>query len=105
MKIGVLVSALIAALALPLAPVADTSASEETRLQMEMKRKRTVVLPRPATEQAVTDAERVEADLRDRQRLDEVIRQLTRGRERRPDLDYDVRSAIQARSIRDARRR
>lgn len=97
MKLRVLSAALVLVFALPLAAIAqDASVPRESRLQMEVKRKRAVVHPTPSPEAVAQDVETALAA----ERTDAIIREVMRRESRRPDLDYDVTSAIQARNLR-----
>jgi hemolysin activation/secretion protein len=109
MKLCLLAAVLLAfALLAPVlaAPVAaqEVSPQGDTRLQMETKRKRMVVRPPVAPEQAARDAARVTAEVETRARREALIRELTDARPRRPSLDYDVTSGIQGRNLQKARR-
>lgn len=80
-----------------LAPAQSASPSQETQLQLEMKRKRLVVRPETRTDLAVRDAE---------QAAEPAAAAIARDASApsRRQLDYDVTSAIQAQSLRNLRR-
>jgi hypothetical protein len=96
-------AALVTLLALPLGVWAqDVGVPEDAQLQMEMKRRRTIVHPLPSRQTVEQDVERSEVVRAER--LERIIREVTRPVPRRPDLDYDVTSGIQARNLRELRR-
>lgn len=92
-------------IALPLvptpAPAQGPATGQETQLQIEVRRKRLVVTPPPPVETAVGDAERAA----DEATAAAVVRQANDPVRQRPQLDYDVTSAIQARGAQRAIRR
>lgn len=103
MNVRIVSAALMALLALPLAASPQqTTVPEDTRLQMEMKRKRAIVHPAPSREVVEQDVERSEVVRAERR--ERIIRELTRREPRRPDLDYSVTSGIQARNREHLRR-
>jgi hypothetical protein len=73
-----------------------------TDLQTETKARRIIVLPKPRPETFADDAERAAAEVRSRARPEHALREETTRPSRRPDLDYDVRSGIQGRNLRNA---
>lgn len=79
--------------------------SPSRRLHLTLSRRPPVVQPLPDPSVAEKDAERAIAEIKARERRDELIRQLTEGRFRRPDLDRDVIGGIQSRNLTDALRR
>jgi hypothetical protein len=85
----------------PAAPsIVDTpSASVDTALQQEIRRKRFVVLPQPPMEAVVEDTERARDEIGAPARRDELIRESRERPLSRPELDYDVTSTIQARQL------
>jgi hypothetical protein len=66
---------------------------------------RRVVHPPPAPEIVERDAEQAAAQIKQRERDDELARKEVREPERRPNLDHDVVQGIQARNIENALRR
>lgn len=94
---------LVAGLLLPVAAWArDGSPPPSTNLQMEVGRKRHVVHPIPSPEVVAEDANRAQAEIQERTRDEQLIRQQREPSSRRPDLDYDVVSGIQARNLHKA---
>ena len=103
MKAYVASAALVALLTFPWAASGqDAAVADDARLQMEMKRQRAVVHPKPRPEVVEQDIERSEAVRAERR--DRLVRELTRPQPRRPDLDYSVTSGIQARNLQRHRR-
>jgi len=103
MKAYVASTALIALLTFPLAASGqDAAVADDTQLQMELKRQRAIVHPKPRLEVLEQDIERSEAVRAERR--DRIVRELTRPQARRPDLDYSVTSGIQARNLQRLRR-
>lgn len=103
MNVRVALAALVALLTLPLSAAGqDAAVADDTRLQMEMKRQRAIVHPKPRPEVVEQDIERSEAVRAERR--DRIVRELTRREPRRPDLDYSVTSGIQARNLQRLRR-
>ncbi|HET7343935.1 MAG TPA: hypothetical protein VFL90_20900 [Methylomirabilota bacterium] len=99
MRYRIALAVLIALPLLPgLAPAQSASPSQETQLQLEMKRKRLVVRPETRTDLAVRDAEQAAEPAA----AAAIARDASAPSRRQ--LDYDVTSAIQARSLRGARR-
>jgi hypothetical protein len=71
----------------------------QTGVQVEQKRTRYVVLPRPSVETAIKDSEAAAEHVGQSSRRDEIIRE---SRERpilRPDLDYTIANGIQSRNV------
>jgi hypothetical protein len=96
--------ALLAA-ALPVAAAAQSTAPDPTDLQLEMKRKRAVVLPKQSPEQVRSDADRAVDELAGRRSPGPVVNQTSPVRPpARPDLDRDVRGGIQSQRVNDALR-
>jgi len=90
----IVTAAIAAVLLLPsIAPA--QSAAVETPLQMEAKRKRLIVRPDPPIAAAERDTERAAADVA----ATELTREANDQVRRRPQLDYDVANAIQARNL------
>jgi len=79
-----------------LALAQNAGRSGDTQLQIEAKRQRLVVRPDPPLAAAVRDAERVAGDTA----AAEIVREENAPVRRRPQLDYDVTSAVQARNLR-----
>jgi hypothetical protein len=78
-----------------LAAAQSASPAQDTELQLEAKRKRFIVRPEPPVAAAVRDAERAASEAaaaRIVQEENPTVRQ-------RPQLDYDVTSAVQARNV------
>jgi hypothetical protein len=94
---------LLAGLALPAAVEAQGPApGAETRLELEMKRRRHIVRPPAPPEQAHRDVEEATAALERPEREERLVRELTRPPHRRPDQDFDLRQGIQALGIQRA---
>jgi hypothetical protein len=94
---------LLAGLVLPVAAWAeDASPPSSAILQVEVARKRHVVRPVPSPAAVADDADRAQAAARDRAREEQLIRQQRAPASRRPDLDRDVVSGIQARNLHKA---
>jgi hypothetical protein len=102
MMSAALLAVLAAAVALlPAFAVAqDASPRADTRLQMEMTRRRLLVRPDPPVAGAFADAARVADELAARRLAEEAG-----ARPRAPQLDHDVTSAIQSRNLQRALRR
>jgi len=77
------------------------SAAVDTQLQLEAKRKRAIVRPEAPVAAGVRDAERAA----DENAAAEFAREANDPVRRHPQLDYDVTSAINARSLPKAPRR
>lgn len=106
MRATMMTAVLVAGLLLPWAADAQAPGpTQETRLEIEMKRRRHIVRPPIVPETVTQDVERATADLDRAAREERLIREVTRPTPRRPDLDYDVRSGIQAQTIQRALRR
>ena len=92
----VLAALLVLPLLTPLLAAAQSaSPGQDTELQLEAKRKRLIVRPEPPVEAAMRDAERAASEAaaaRIAQEENSTVR-------RRPQLDYDVTSAVQARNL------
>ena len=100
-----LVAALISsALLAPAASALAQSASAPTDFKTEITRKRYVV--RPLIDPAIVakDAEEAKVTIDRPQPKEEIARDMNPAQMRRPDLDYDVRQAIQQRNIGNALR-
>jgi hypothetical protein len=100
----VALAVLVAALLAPVlsARAENASPAGSTNLQLEIKRKRHVVHPRPPAAATVDDATRAEAEASERAREDRVIRETLTAPPRRPDLSQDVVSGIQGRTLQKA---
>jgi hypothetical protein len=96
---------LAALIVLPLVPAAAPAQSggtgQETELRLEQKRKRLVVHPETPMATAVRDAEQAA----DQTGAAEIAREANDPVRRRPQLDYDVTSALQARGVQRSLRR
>ncbi len=79
--------------------------SEPLQLELKVARKPRVVHPLPDPRIVEKDTREVVTEIEARERRDEVIRELMERRLRRPDLDRDVISGIQARNLTDVLRR
>jgi hypothetical protein len=82
---------------------AGSPTSTETQLQMERRHRRAIVRPSPPAETVEQDVEAAAAEVEQRRRQDNTVRELRRP-PRRPDLDYDVKSGIQSQRLNDALR-
>lgn len=92
---SVISSLLMASVLLPGGALAEPPpSSRESRPQMEMKRRQLVVHPRPDREVVAQDARRAADALEAAARRDARVRDATRRRVDRPDLEYDVYTAI-----------
>lgn len=99
----VIASLLIAGMLLPIGAIAQEAApSRESRLPMELKRRQAIVHPLPDREAIARDAAHVAAALQAAARRDAHVRDTTPRPADRPDLHYDVYSAIQARNLQRA---
>lgn len=74
-------------------------------LHLTLTRRPPVLHPAPDPKTAEKDADQAMTEIQARARRDELIRKLTEGGSRRPDLDRDVMSGIQSRAVTDALRR
>lgn len=83
----------------------DASPPPATGLQIEVKRKRHIVRPLPSPAMTAEDADRAATQIQERWRDEQRLRQQPLPPQRRPDLDYDVVSGIQARNLGKALRR
>jgi hypothetical protein len=75
------------------------AASGQTDVQLELRQRRYVVLPRVSPEVAAQDAEAARQDLAAPGRRDEIVRENRERAISRPELDYPVTSGIQGRSF------
>jgi hypothetical protein len=94
-------AALLTIVMLPAVAPAQT-ASPDTRLQMETKRRRLVARPEAPIATAIQDADRAAGEVLARQ---QVEREVSGDPRRHTQLDRDVTSAIQARHAQGALRR
>lgn len=97
---ALVIGALLVSIVLPAFPA---GAAESTDLRAELRRRRLVVQPRPDAAAVRQDAERTAAELAARARREAVIREAIEPGRRRPDLRYEVTSAIQQQNLRNAR--
>jgi hypothetical protein len=95
MSFRVILAALITASLLTPVLASAQSAAVDTQLQLEAKRKRLVVRPEPPVAAAVRDADRAASE----SAAGEMVREANDPVYRHPQLDYDVTSAVQARTI------
>ena len=79
--------------------------SPSLRLELKLTRKPPVVPPVPDPEIVKRDAARAITEFEARERDERAMRQAIPSPPRRPDLNYDVWSGIQSRSLTDALRR
>ena len=86
-------------------PVRAQQPAASVEVHLKLSRKLPAAQPLPDPRIAEEDAERAVAEMQGRERRDELIRELTQSRPRRPDLDPDVISGIQSRNLSDALRR
>jgi hypothetical protein len=77
----------------------------DTQLQMERQHRRVIVRPTPSPETIERDMQQAVAEAEQRERQQEIVRDLRRPLPRRPDLGYDVNSGIQSQRLHDALRR
>ena len=103
MRFRVVSSILVAVFALPILAFGQEKSSAD--LEQQMKRRRSVVLPRPSPETFSRDVYRATEELTERSRTDRLLRE---GRQRplsRPELDYSITNGIQSQNVDRARRR
>jgi hypothetical protein len=105
-RVGVLGALVIVLLPATVAAQAASPAAE-TQLQQEMRHRRVIVRPSTPPAEVQSDLEQAKAEIERRASSDALVREVTRPstRNRRPDLDYDVKGGIQTRSLNDALRR
>ncbi len=84
-------------------PALPAAAQQSSELETQIQRKRVIALPKPDPAQVQRDAERAAADVEMRARERELIRESMEPVAPRPDLRYEVYSAIQQRNLRRAR--
>jgi hypothetical protein len=105
MKPTIALALLILTAALPLGAAAQSPAPDSNDLQLEMKRKRAIVLPKQSPDEVRSDADRAVDDYAGRRSPGAVVDQTSPVRpSARPDLDYDVQNGIQSQRINDALR-
>ena len=98
--------ALLAAVLLAPASVRAQAASPtDTQLQMERQQRRVIVRPSPPADVVEHDVEAAKAEVQQRERQEQIARDLRRPLPRRPDLDYDVKNGIQSQRLNDFLRR
>jgi hypothetical protein len=95
----------VAALLAPDSVMAQAASPTETQLQMERRQRRTIVRPTPPAATVERDVDAAAAEVEQRRRQDDTVRELRRPLPRRPDLDYDVKSGIQSQRLNNAIRR
>jgi ABC-type glycerol-3-phosphate transport system substrate-binding protein len=96
------IAALVAAL--PLAAAAQSPSPNTGDFELQRKHKRPVVLPKPTPDQVRADADAAISEYAARN-PGAVVRETSPVRpSRRPDLDYDVKTGIQAERLKDALR-
>jgi hypothetical protein len=105
MKRFALLVALAAALFVPETVRAQAASPTETQLQIERQQRRLIVRPSPPAETIERDVQEAAAEVEQRQRQQEIVRDLQRPLTRRPDLDYDIKNGIQSQRLNDALRR
>ncbi len=79
--------------------------STPLQLHLTLSRRPLDVQPAPDAKIVEKDADEAIAEIQARERREELIREVTQGRFRRPDLDRDVWGGIQSRNVNDALRR
>ena len=99
------VVALAATVAVAPSVCAQDASPTDTQLQMDRQQRRVIVRPAPPPEAVERDVQEVAAEAEQRQRQQEIVRDLRRPLPRRPDLDYDVKSGIQSQRLNDVLRR
>src|ERR1041384_2930732 len=108
MRLGMIASALIGIVAVPLVVAAQGPSSSPStsdgQLRQEMKRTRYVVLPRPPMDTGTRDAQEVADELSAPQRLDLTLREARQRPLLRPDLDHSIVEGIQAQQLNRVRR-
>jgi hypothetical protein len=104
----VVLGALVLALMVAEAAMAEPGGAPGTMLQAEVTRRRPIVQPRPDPAWAAREVDRAAAELADlyeaRQRTGRLTRQFRDPLPRRPDLDPAITGAIQSRNLQRARR-
>ncbi len=78
---------------------AAKGAASGTDVQLQQKRMRYVVLPRPPMERVIEDTDTARQEVTATERQDKLIRQSREPAILRPDLDYSVTSGIQSQNI------
>jgi hypothetical protein len=106
MKRIALLAALAAALLVPDTVRAQGASPTETQLEMQREQqRRLIVRPTPPAEMIERDVQAAAAEAQQRERQQEIVRDLRRPLPRRPDLDYDVNNGIQSQRLNDALRK
>jgi hypothetical protein len=101
-----LLIALAAALLVPDTVRAQAASPTETQLEMQREQqRRLIVRPTPPAETIERDVQEAASEALQRERQQEIVRDLRRPLPRRPDLDYDVKNGIQSQRLNDALRR
>lgn len=101
-----LVMLLVSTTLLPAAALAQAPAPVPGgELRIEARPRRVVVRPDMPASVVEQDAGEARAEMDRQRRQRDIVRDVTRPSSRRPDLDYDVKSGIQSRQLRDALRR
>jgi len=99
----------LAVLAVVLLAPADARAQApsptDTQFQMERQQRRVFVRPSLPADVVGRDVEAASAELQEREREEQLARDVRHPLPRRPDLDYDVKNGIQSRRLNDALRR
>jgi len=93
-----------AAVLVPGAVMAQAASPTETELQMQRQHRLAIVRPTAPPEVVERDVQEAAAAAAQQRRQDETVRDLRRPLPRRPDLDYDVKSGIQAQRLNEALR-
>lgn len=101
----VMLPAVFALLQVPAPAVRAEQPAGSLLLHLTLSRRLPAAQPVPDSQVAEKEVEQAIAEIQARERRDELIRELTQGRFRRPDLDRDVISGIQSRNLTDALRR
>ena len=90
----------------PLTAAAQAPAPTTSDLQLERQQKRSIVLPKPSPDQVRAEADRAVTEYAATQGPGRIVRDTSPVRpSARPDLDYDVKNAIQTRGVKDALRK
>ena len=96
--------ALLVLLQVQAPPVRAQRPAASVEVHLQLSRRLPAVQPLPDPRIAENDAEQAIAEMKGRERRDELFRELLQGRVRRPDLAPDVIGGIQSRNINDALR-
>ena len=103
--LAVTLPAVLALLQVPAPAVRAEQPAGSLQLHLTLSRRLPAAQPAPDPQVAEKEVEQAVAEMKAREGREELIRDLTQGRVRRPDLDRDVIRGIQSRNLTDALRR